>query len=57
MHSFVTNGAIIAKIPMVIVMDSDLCEAIHSGDYVSVDAERGSVEARRQGAAVSTPRG
>ena len=45
--SFVINGVIAAKIPMVIVVDSDPSEMIQSGDHVKVDAGRGLVEAHR----------
>jgi predicted aconitase with swiveling domain len=45
--SFVINGVIIAKIPMVIVLDKDPCKSIETGDHVKVDAARGLIEVRK----------
>jgi len=42
--SFVINGVIVTKIPMILVLDEDPCKVIESGDHVKVDAEKGVVE-------------
>ena len=40
-------SAVLAKIPLVDMLEKDLFEAIHTGDLVKVDAEKGTVTVRK----------
>lgn len=46
--SFVINGIILTKIPMVVIFEPDPCKFIKSGDFVKVDAKKGIVEVQRK---------
>jgi predicted aconitase with swiveling domain len=44
LETITASGAIGANVPLVIGLDQDPCEVIETGDYVSVDGDRGIVE-------------
>lgn len=48
LESITTAGAIVAKVPLVIGLDQDPCQVIETGDYVSVDGDKGIVEVTKK---------
>jgi predicted aconitase with swiveling domain len=44
LEAITTSGAIVANVPLVVGLDQDPCDLIETGDYVSVDGDKGIVE-------------
>jgi predicted aconitase with swiveling domain len=49
MTTKIALGAVVMRIPSVTDLDQDPLQVIQTGDWVSVDGDRGLVEIRRQG--------
>jgi uncharacterized protein len=50
-------GAVVTRVPAVTDLDQDPCAVIATGDWVRLDADKGTVEVRRGGLGGLSPRG